>query len=186
MKTFRAAVTALLLVGAAIPAFAQPPRAERQAAPAVAGTQVPPEGAEMTPGEVQRMFDAWALVQAQDALQLSEAQYGRFVPKLKALQDARRRHQQARAQVLNELRKLVNVTQGTAPNENAIRERLKALRDEEERSVAEIRTATDGVDAILDVSQQARFRFFEERMEMRKLELLMRARAAARGRRGGG
>jgi hypothetical protein len=42
----------------------------------------------------------------------------------------------------------------------------------------------DGVDEVLDVAQQGRFRAFEERMEARKLELLMRARANVRRRAG--
>ncbi len=35
------------------------------------------------------------------------------------------------------------------------------------------------VDEVLDARQQARFRIFEERMELRKLDLLMRARTRA-------
>ena len=40
----------------------------------------------------------------------------------------------------------------------------------------------DALDEVLDARQQARFRIFEERLEARKLDLLMRARqGAARG-----
>jgi hypothetical protein len=42
------------------------------------------------------------------------------------------------------------------------------------------------VDEVLDVRQQARFRMFEDMIERRKLDLLMRARQRAAGRRGGG
>ena len=45
-------------------------------------------------GQIQRWFDAYTVLQAQEALRLSEAQYGRFVTRLKALQEIRRRHQQ--------------------------------------------------------------------------------------------
>lgn len=185
MTVFRGLTIALILA-AAIPAAAaqranQPPR-RPAAAP---GTQEQDPGI-MNPGEIQRMFDAWALVEAQDVLQLSDAQYSKFVPKMKALHDARRRHQQARVQMLNELRKLASPAAGTTVDENALREKLKALRDEDDRAAADVRKALDGVDAVLDVPQQARFRLFEERMENRKLELLMRARANARARRGAG
>jgi hypothetical protein len=61
-----------------------------------------------------------------------------------------------------------------------LRDRLKALADEDVRAAAELRQALDGVDAVLDVRQQARFRLFEERMEARKLELLLKARQNAR------
>ena len=53
------------------------------------------------------------MLQAQEALQLSEAQYGRFVTRLKALQDTRRRHQRARNQIMGDLRKLTNPQTGS-------------------------------------------------------------------------
>jgi hypothetical protein len=165
-------VTSLLLV----PSLAFGQRAARRQPPA-AGDESGP----ITPGEVQRMFDAWAIVQAQDALNLSDAQYGPFVTKLKALQDTRRRHQQARTQLLGDLRRLVN---GPSPSEAAIRESLKSLRAEDDRAATEIRNAAGEVDGVLDVQQQARFRLFEERMEARKLELLLKARQNARQGRG--
>ena len=51
---------------------------------------------------------------------------------------------------------------------------------EDERAAAELRRALDGVDEILTVRQQARFRLFEDQMERRKLDLLMRARQNVR------
>lgn len=167
MRTLILVTSLVLLPGMA---FAQ--RAARRQPPAAADDSGP-----ITPGEVQRMFDAWALVQAQDALNLSEAQYGRFVTKLKALQDTRRRHQQARTQLLGDLRRTLN---GPSPSETAIRDTMKNLRDEDDRGAAEIRKAVDDVDGVLDVRQQARFRLFEERMEARKLELLLKARQNVR------
>jgi hypothetical protein len=140
-----------------------------------------PDGTAITAGQIQRWFEAFTVLQAQDALQLSEAQYGRFVTRLKALQDTRRKHQQARNQLLNEIRRMTNPQNGAAPADEAtITDRLKALRDEEERADADIRKAYDAVDETLDVRQQARFRLFEDRMEQQKLELLMRARQNAR------
>jgi hypothetical protein len=139
-------------------------------------------------GQIQRWFEAFTVLQAQEALQLSEAQYGRFVTRLKLLQETRRKHQQARNQILGELRKLTNPQIGSN-DESSITERLKTLRDADERAAAELKRAYDGVDETLDVRQQARFRLFEEKMEQQKLELLMRARQNMRnpgkGRRGG-
>src|SRR5215217_5380447 len=60
----------------------------------------PPEAAPLSAGQIQRWFEAFTVLQAQEALQLSEAQYGRFVTRLKALQETRRRHVQTRAQIL--------------------------------------------------------------------------------------
>ena len=143
----------------------------------------PNRPAGLSPGEVVAMLDAYAVVQAQDALSLNDAQYGQFVTRLRRLQEARRRNQQARNQILQELRKLAGA-QATPPfDENGIRDRLKALRDHDDRAAAELRRAYDALDEVLDVRQQARFRTFEEMLERRKLDLLMRARqgAARRG-----
>lgn len=142
-------------------------------------------GAAMSAGQIQRWFEAFTVLQAQDALQLSETQYGRFVTRLKALQDARRKHQLARNQIMGDLRRLTNPQTGSN-DEGSLGERLRALREEDDRAAVDLRRAFEGVDETLDVRQQGRFRIFEERMEQQKLELLMRmrqnARAAARGR----
>ena len=131
------------------------------------------------------MLDAYAVVQAQEALQLNDAQYAPFVARLKKLQETRRKNQRAHNEVVQELRRLAG-PQATPPfDENAIRDRLKALRELDDRSALELRRAYDAVDEVLDVRQQARFRMFEEMIERRKLDLLMRARQRAAGRRGG-
>lgn len=136
-------------------------------------------------GELQKLFEAYTVLQAQDALQLSETQYGRFVTRLKALQDVRRGHVQARNRILADLRRLSG-PQAASPDETLVNERLKALREEEDRSAADLRKAYDAIDETLDPRQQARFRLFEDRMEQQKLELLMRARQNARAARGRG
>ncbi len=152
--------------------------AQRQQTPPSAAAEPAPQP-EISAGEIQRLYDAYALVQAQEALQLSDDQYVRFVTRLKALQETRRRHQQARNQILQDLRRLTNPQTGTG-DEQQIRERLTSLRAEDDRSGADLRKAVDALDEILDARQQARFRLFEERMEQRKLELLLRARQNAR------
>lgn len=151
------------------------------------GTPAGPAGSEsaISAGQIQRWFEAFTVLQAQEALQLSEAQYGRFVTRLKALQDSRRKHQMARNQIMGELRRLTNPQDGTN-DEAGLTDRLRALRDEDERASVDLKRGYEGVDETLDLRQQARFRIFEERMEQQKLELLMKtrqnARAAARGR----
>ncbi|HSC28206.1 MAG TPA: hypothetical protein VLD67_13090 [Vicinamibacterales bacterium] len=135
-------------------------------------------------GELINMLDAYALVQAQRALRLSDAQYGQFVPLLKKLQETRRRNHQARNRILAELRKLT-APGAAALDEAAVADRLNALRDHETRAAAEMRSAYEAIDAMLDLRQRARFRIFEEQMENRRLDLLMRARERA-GRRGTG
>jgi hypothetical protein len=150
------------------------------AAPADQRANRPEKAGQLSPGEVVGMLDAYAVVRAQDTLQLSDTQYGQFVARLRKLHEIRRRNQQARNQILQALRQLTGPQAAAPLDEAAIRERLKALREQDDRSAAELRHASDAVDEVLDVRQQARFRLFEETIERRKLDLLMRARQGAR------
>jgi hypothetical protein len=125
-------------------------------------------------GELQRLFDAYLVMQAQDALQLDDAPFGQLMPKLKALQDTRRRGEQARRQLVVELARL---TAPAATTDDAtLKEKLRALQELEARSGAEMRRAYDAVDQQLDLRRQARFRVFEQSMERRKFQLMLRAR----------
>src|SRR5687767_12383539 len=160
------ACTATAAVPAAVATRAQePPPAAGQRGPRAQGVR---------PAELAAMLDAYAIVQAQTALQLNDAQYGPFVTRLKRLQETRRRNGQARNRLLQQLRVLV--APGAAPDETAIRDRLKALRDHDEQTAAAVRRDSEALDEVLDVRQQALFRLLEERLERQKLDLLMRAR----------
>jgi hypothetical protein len=148
---------------------------------AVPGAQ-PPGGrgaadAAVSPGELQKMFDAYALMQAQEQLNIDQEHYAQFLTRFKALQDVRRKALQERMRTIGELRRLGNDPQS---DETQIKDRLRALQDIDERAQADVRKAYDAVDQVLDVHQQAKFRAFEETMERRKLELISRARQANR------
>ena len=134
------------------------------------------EGA-ISPAEIQRMFDAYALLQAQTQLQVTDEQYTRFLTRFKALLDVRRKALFEHTRMVADLRRLL--MEGQA-DDTQLKERLQALDDLEARSKADSKRALDAIDQILDVRQQARFRVFEEQMERRKLELVTRARLASR------
>lgn len=136
-------------------------------------------GAGLSPIEILNMLDAYAMLQAQETLQLADNQYSEFVPRLKRLQQTRRRNLQARNGLLQELRKLAGPQAGQS-NEEVIREALRALRDHDERSAADLLKAYEGLDEVLNTRQQARFRLFEEMLERRKVDLLKRAQQGAR------
>jgi Spy/CpxP family protein refolding chaperone len=158
---------------------------------ATAQTQTPPprgagaagRGDQSGPAEVQRLFDAYSVIRAQEALKLDDEQFAQFLPKLTALQETRRRNERAHNQIVAELGRL------TGPNaqvdEAQVREKLKALQDLDVRAAAELRKAYDAIDQALDVKQQARFRVFELQMERRKLELMLQARRGEAARRMG-
>jgi hypothetical protein len=143
--------------------------------------QAPPAAAQpgVSPAEVQQMFDAYALVQAQKALNLRDDQYPKFLTRLRALQTVRRRAENQRLRIINELRRITQAADGPV-DEAMIKDRLKTLNELGASVATEIRQAQNDLDEVLDVRQQARFRVFEEEIERRKLELVVRARQARR------
>ena len=80
-------------------------------------------------GELVNMLDTYAIVQAQQALALDDDKYGQFVARLKRLQEARRRNQRERNQILQDLRRLAGPQAPTPVDETIVRERLRTLRD---------------------------------------------------------
>jgi hypothetical protein len=163
----------------------EPTRSAPQAVNAVPEGRSNRAPGELSPAEVVVMLDAYAMVQAENALQLNDSQFGSFVGRLKTLQETRRKNQRARNQIVQELRRLT-AAQVTTIDEAAVRDRLKALRELDDRSAADLRRAYDSLDEVLDVRQQARFRIFEEQLERRKMDLLLRARQRAAARKDSG
>jgi hypothetical protein len=154
------AATVLVVMGFAAPVWAQ---ARASAAPE-----------DVTPAELQRMFDGYSILQAQESLKLSDDQYARFLPRFKALLDTRRQTLQQRTRVLNGIRRLLMEAQ---PDEGMLRDALKQLQEIDTRGEADAKRAYEGIDQVLDLRQQAKFRIFEEQMERRKLAMVTEARA---------
>jgi len=154
------------------PAFAQGGAARRNGPPAASAEGV-------SPGEIQRLFDAYVVMQAQDQLQLTDEQYPKFLARVKVLQSARQRGLVDRGRIIQDLRRL---SDANPIDETQAKNQLKALADVDTRTANEVREALNGIDQVLDLRQQVKFRIFEEQMERRKVELLMRARQANRQR----
>ena len=174
--TLRTLLAAAVLVGAlsTAPAVAQ----DFQAQPQAPGRQPLPgfDNGDMTPAEIQKLFDAYLVMEAQQALALTDEQYPQFLTRLRALQQTRRRNQQERFRVMGELQRLSNPRQAARGDDALIKDRLATLQELESRTAAELRKAYNALDEVLDLRQQARFRIFEEQIERRKIELLPRAR----------
>ena len=152
---------------------------ERQAA--AQGRRANPEAlveAGVSPAEIQRMFDSYALMQAQDQLKITDDQFPQFLSRFKTLQDTRRRALNERARRVQQLRQMLNLPQ--PPDEAQVKDALKALQDADAAADADVKKAYDAVDQVLNTVQRAKFRVFEENMERRKLELVTRARQANR------
>jgi hypothetical protein len=135
------------------------------------------DDAAVTPAEIQRMFDAYALVQAQDQLRLNDEQYTRLLGPFRSLQDVRRRALQEHTRLVAELRRLL--MQGQV-DEGQLKDRMQQLQDVDARAFSDVKKAYDAIDQVLDLKQQAGFRVFEEQMERRKIELITRARQVNR------
>lgn len=168
MNRIAAGVTALVLVAGTASAQGRLPRRNGPLAQ---------EG--VSPGEVQRLFDAYVVMQAQQELQLSDEQYPKFLARVKALQTARQKGLADRARIIQDLRRLESAP---SLDDAQARTQLRALADVDARIVTEVRDAMSGVDEVLDTRQRIRFRIFEEQMERRKVDLLMRARQSNRAR----
>src|SRR3954468_16281670 len=153
----RLAWSGILVLAIASPVAAQRGRAEGPDAEAA-------EPAGVSPAEIQRMFDSYALIQAQDQLKISDDRFPQFLTRFKALQDIRRRNMTARFRMVQDLRRL---TKDAQPDEGQMRERLKALDELDARSQGELMKAYEAINQVLDVYQRAKFRVFEENMENR-------------------
>jgi hypothetical protein len=170
------ALCATVLAASEVTASQQLGASARQQKPLGSG-----EGELPSFAEINRLFDAYAVMQAQDALQLGDPQFGPFVTRLKALQDARRRHFRLRTQIVQDLARMTRPD--SQATEEMIRERLEALLRQEEAGQTEIKRAHARVDELLDVRQRARFRVFEDQLDRKKFELLARARQQRRANR---
>ena len=140
--------------------------------------RLPQVGPDLSPAEVQQLFDAFVLVQAQEALSLTDAQFGPFVTRLKQLQTTRRQTQQQEQRLLRALQQLAS--RGDT-SDGDLETRLQELDEQWTHAAAAVRNAHAAVADVLNVRQRVRLPIFERRMERRQMELLMRARIA-RGR----
>ena len=185
-RTFRrtAALTSAVLIttlAAALHASAARGHLRVPSAAVQPAEQTPgqPANENVDPAELGRLFDAYTVMQAQEALGLDEARFGPFVTRLRALQELRRRNLRERAAVMRDLRQLLQ----TPGNDGQIKDRLDALAKLEATTRADQGKAMDAIDELLDVRQRARFRLLEQQLELRKLELVNRARQRQRANR---
>lgn len=180
MMSYRPWVLAAGRAAAVVVALAGGASAQTAPAPQPAEPVVDPE--RMSPREVQRLFDAYVAMQAQERLQLSETQYTQFLPRLKSLLDLRRTAMASRQALVAELGRASAGGTARRIDDAPVREKLRQLRTLDDQAAADVRRAYDAIDQVLDVWQQARFRVFEDQIERRKVELLMRARQNVRNR----
>jgi hypothetical protein len=154
-------------------------RFQQPAVPGPGAAAPNPNANPISLGELNRLFEAYAVVQAQDMLKLTDEQYPDFVARLKALQDARRRHLGNHGRIINDLSRMLRLPEDQI-DDKSLRATYEALDREDDSAEAEIKKAFENVINILDARQRARFRVFEENLERRKLDLLSRVQRPPR------
>ncbi len=131
----------------------------------------------LSPSDIQDQFDAYAIVQAQDALRLSDAQYPQFVRRARELHALRRRVRAERGRLISALNQALRQQN---VEDSRLEAATRALDAHDRSSVDRIQTAYAAVDEVLDARQRARFRVLEEQLERKKLDMLFRARQGQR------
>ncbi len=153
-----------------------PPQGDQAAVPAAGPNNI-------SPADVQAMFEAMTVMEAERFVMLTPDQFPTFVQRLKRLQEARGQHFRRHNRALAELRGMANPQNGRA-DDATIEAKLKELDAIEVESQAAMNKAMEGIDQLLSPRQRARFRLLEENIEKKKLDFLTRVRKP--GGRGGG
>jgi hypothetical protein len=144
-----------------------------------AGGQRGQQGARghLSPSDIQDQFDAYAIVQAQDALRLSDDQYPSFVRRARELHALRRRMRGERGRLVTALTQLLRQR---GVDDAKLEAATRALDAHDRTSLERVQKAYAALDEVLDARQRARFRVLEEQLERKKLDMLFRARQAPR------
>lgn len=153
-------------------------RAQAGAPPKADQARPPKPADQISPADIQAMFDAMTVMDAERFLTLTSEQFPPFVQRLKKLQEARGLQTRRRNRAMNELRALANPQNGTG-DDAAIDGKLKELAAIDQDGRAAVAAALDAVDQLLSPRQRARFRLLEDNIERKKLDFLTRVRQQA-------
>lgn len=123
--------------------------------------------------EVDGMIDAYILSKLQDALVLSDEEFGRMVVAQKKMQDARRSYRRERNEVLRQMRQALRREDAGEPELSPLLSRLDELH---QGFLEEERARYRDIDTILDVRQRARYRILEGEIQRRLQQLIRQSR----------
>lgn len=127
--------------------------------------------------EFQKMMEGYVLSKLQDALELTDEQYGQMVVVQKKLHDSRRMHRRQRQQLLRELQREVDVDGA----DEHLEETLAELSTIEQDHRADLQQRQQAIDDILDLRQRAKYRLLEVELERRMQRLMRGVRQRRRG-----
>lgn len=137
--------------------------------------QAPARGG-LTPADIQAQFDNYVINQAESVLLISDEQRPQFVRRVRALQAVRRQARVARNRLLADTSQLLR---GRAEEER-LAAATRAIDEHERDTLANVQKAYAAIDEVLTPWQQARFRVLEDRLEQKKLDMLLRAQQGPR------
>jgi len=121
--------------------------------------------------DVQGMMEAYILSKLQDALDLTDEQFGQMVVAQTKLSDTRRDYRQNRMRVLRQMRQILQNEEAGEDELQPLLDELEALRDE---FLSDEKRRYQAIDSILDVRQQARYRILEVELQRRLQEMMRR------------
>ncbi len=139
------------------PLFCQAPPAPPQA-PCSSG-QPCPLGPEME--KERRLLEAVRVTRMTEALKLSDEQVDRFFSRLKQLEGKRRQLRQEKSRIIEELSRLLE----QAEKQKELKTKIEELEKLEQEEREGIRRMMKGLDSLLTIEQQARWRVFNERFD---------------------
>jgi hypothetical protein len=123
--------------------------------------------------EFEDMMGAYVLSKLQDALELTDEQFGRMVVAQKKLQDTRRAYRRDRGELIRDLRRALG---SSSTSDAGVDELLSRLKELDAHFREEERARYEEIDALLDLRQRARYRILEVEIQRRLQELVQRVR----------
>ncbi len=127
--------------------------------------------------EVEGMMDAYILSKLQDALELTDEQFGTMVVAQKKLQDTRRDYRQGRMTLLRRMRQTLRRDQA---REEELTRQLDELDNLEIEFSQNQRARYAAIDDILEIRQRARYRILETEIQRRLTQLMRQVRGQRR------
>lgn len=140
----------------------------------------PMVGDGISPADVQSMFDAMLVMDAERFIGLTPEQFPLFVQRVKKLQEAKGNQMRRHNRAFGELRAMSNPQTGRA-DDASIDAKLKELEAIEVEAHAALSKALEAIDQMLTPRQRARFRLLEDNIEKKKLEFITKVRQPGRG-----
>lgn len=138
------------------------------------------QSGDIAPGDIQAMFEAMTVMEAERFVALTPEQFPVFVQRLKRLQEARAMRMRRHNRAMNELRGMANPQDGRA-DDATIDGKLRELAAIEVEGRTAIEKAMEAIDQMLSPRQRARFRMLEDNIEKKKFEFLQRVRQGRGG-----